>query len=222
MFSPVDLKGFEERTGIDRREFAGLWSEAERIVSLRDIVQVLNVQAMHRSYLQRLLESVTLAGDPTVRPFAGKRIQTLRQDPHGVMVGQTFVERGKYVSLLEDFPDVFGEFCITKGIAKLTAHIVLGRTADGSVALAHYVPPIVEQHDSRLVLMDGMHRNFLILRSGTTIETVLVRGVSHPFPATPQRWDSVKATDKKPPEGERFFDLVPDLFRDVKSSGIDG
>ncbi len=222
MFNPVDLKGFEERTGIDRREFAGSWSEADRIVSLRDIKKVLAVQAMRRDYLQRLLESVTLVGDPTVRPFAGKHITTLRQDPHGVMVGQTFVERPKYVSLLEDFPDVFGEFCISKGIAKLTAQIVLGRLADGSIALAHYVPPIVEQHGSRLVLMDGIHRNFLILRSGTTIETVLVRGVEEPFPATPQRWDVIRAVDEKPIREKRFFGLVPELFRDVKSSGIDG
>jgi len=222
MFTPVDLTGFERRTGIDRRAFAGSWTEADKIVSLRDVRQVLAVQAMPRDYLKLLLESVTLVGDPTARPFAGKRIQTLRMDPHGVMVGQTFIERRKYVDLLERFPDVFGEFCMTKGIAKLTAQIVLGRLADGTVVLAHYVPPIVEQHGDTAVLMDGVHRNFLIRMSGTTIETVLIHGVDVPFPATPQRWDVVKPVDVKPPPEERFFDLRRDLFRDVKASGIDG
>jgi len=222
MFIPVDLKGFEQRTGIDRRGFAGSWTEADRIVSLRDITTVLAVQAMRRDYLQLLLESVTLAGDPTVRPFKGKRIQTLRMDPNGVMVGQAFIERQKYMDLLERFPNVFKDFTMTKGIAKLTAQIVLGRTADGEVVLAHYVPPIVEQHGDQMVLLDGVHRNFLILRSGTTVETVLIRGVDAPFPATPQRWEVVKPVDAKPPVEERFFDLRQEFFRDVKSSGIDG
>jgi hypothetical protein len=218
----VDLKGFEERTGIDRREFLGRWNEAERIVSLRDITTVLNVQAMPKSYLYRILEGITLIGDPTEHPFAGACIQTMRVDPHALMVGQTFVERGKYNALIEKFPDLFADFCVAKGFAKLTAQIVLGRTADGSVALAHYLPPIVEQHGGRSLLMDGMHRNYILLAAGTTVEAIKIRDVRHPFPCTPQRWDAVHAVDTKPPKEERYFDLQPELFRDLKSVGIDG
>ncbi|MBU0625608.1 hypothetical protein KKF05_04660 [Patescibacteria group bacterium] len=222
MFNPVNLNEFEQRTGIQRSEFLAHWTEADRFVSLRDLNQVLSIQAMPKPYLCRLLESVTLRGDPTAHPFAGCKIQTMRIDPSSLMVGQTFVERANYGSLIENFRSLFDGFCLTKGFAKLTAQIVLGRTADGSIALAHYLPPIIEQHDTRLLLMDGMHRNFIVLSAGTTIEAIKIHDARHPFPCSPQRWDAVRPVDVKPPKNERFFDLQPELFRDLKSVGIDG
>ncbi|MFH1047415.1 MAG: hypothetical protein V1738_03875 [Patescibacteria group bacterium] len=222
MFNPLQLDEFTERTGIARDDLTGIWNRAERIVSLRDLTQVLNVQAMPKTYLQRLLNSITLAGDPSLHPYAGCRIQTLRLDPRSLLVGQTFIERPKYNSLIERFPDLFANFCLTKGFAKLTAQIVLGRLANGETAIAHYLPPIVEQHDARTLLMDGMHRNFILLAAGTTVEAIKIHDVLIPFPCRPQRWDAVCAVDRKPPKEERFFDLEPDLFRDIKSVGIDG
>ncbi|MEA3249531.1 MAG: hypothetical protein U9Q03_04195 [Patescibacteria group bacterium] len=222
MFNPIELREFEKRTGNRRLDYHNLWDSADRIVSLRDITDTYVVADMPLSYLGRILKNVTLVGNPRVYPYEDKDIQTLRVDPGGVRIGQTFLERRKILALMEEFPNVFEEFTTTRGIAKLNAKIVLGRTADDSIAIAHYLPPIVEQHGCRMILLDGIHRFFLMLRSGTTIETVVVYGIERPFPASVQKWDSIRMVETKPPKDERFFDLKPGLFRDLKSVGVDG
>jgi len=137
-------------------------------------------------------------------------------------VGQTFVERKKLQRILEDFGGMWNAFAVTRGIAKRTASIIYGRTESHAHAIAHYLPPIAEENDGRLLLLDGVHRNFLVRSIGTTIETVLIRGVRERFPCRCGRWDEVSPVDEKPPKSERFHDLEPGLFRDVKSIGIDG
>lgn len=72
------------------------------------------------------------------------------------------------------------------------------------------------------ISLDGTHRCFLIKSIGTTIETVVIRGVTAPFPCDPQPWSRVRQVDAKPPRPERFVDLRPEFFRDVKHIGIDG
>jgi hypothetical protein len=172
-------------------------------------------------YLTQLLKSVTLAGDVNARPYATAEISTMRMDPSQLRIPQTFIERSKYQAFLENFSGVFGKFCVTKGVAKCTALIALGRSTDGSRAIAHYLPPMVEVHD-RLCLIDGMHRNYLVMTVGTTLETILIEGITSPYPCTPQGWSSVKVVSEKPPKHERFFNLQPNLFRDLKWVGIDG
>jgi len=222
MFQTLDLDTFRERTGIGGEDFARLRSQGNAIVSMRDLIEVHSVQAMPKAYLDRLIRGVTLAGDATVRPYERCKISLVRMDPNGVLVGQTFVERKKLQRILEDFGGLWSEFCITRGIAKRTPWIVFGRTESEPHAIAHYLPPIVEQNGGRLLLLDGVHRNFLVRSIGTTIETIVVRDVASAFPCTCGTWDAVLPVDEKPPKPERFHDLVPGLFRDVKSIGIDG
>jgi len=222
MFSHISLEDFERRTGIETAGLAPVWDSAARIVSLRDIQEIVSVQAMPLAYLTRLIYNIGLEGDQGVRPYAGLTIKRLRMDPGGLHVAQTFIERRKYRALLEDFPCVFDGFCVTRGIAKLTANIIIGRLADGTMGIAHYLPPIVEENNGILCLLDGTHRNYLIRAAGTTIESVVIIGVSTPFPCEPQKWPSVRAMDEKPARDQRFVNLRSELFRDVKSIGIDG
>lgn len=222
MFTPIPLDDFAARTGIRARALADAWHGAERLVSLRDIATVTALQAMPIAYLEALLRNVTIAGDPNVRPYAACRIDQLRMDPQSLAVGQTFIERGKYRALLEEFPALFAGFSVTRGPAKCTAYVVAGVAKDGSPVIAHYLPPIIEEHGNALVLLDGVHRNFLIGSVGTTIETLVLRGVATPFPADTRGWDAVMPVDEKPPKDQRYFNLRPDLFRDLKHIGIDG
>ncbi len=222
MFTPIALGDFESRTGLRLRDLCPVWRPDARVVSLRDIVGVTGVQAMPVDYLSRLFAGVGLEGDPLARPFRGCGIDLLRLDPEILRVSQTFIERSKYRALVENFPNAFGDFCLTRGIAKMTAIIVTGALADGSMGVAHYLPPIVEEHAGELYLLDGTHRNYLIRAAGTTIESVVIRGVRTPFPCQPQRWSSVRPVDAKPPRDQRFHDLVKELFRDLKNIGIDG
>lgn len=222
MFQAIDLGEFEERTGLVGRDFVHQWNGAACVVSLRDITKVLAVQVMPLPYLFRLLESVTLAGDPSVRIYKDCTIRLVRSDPHQLLVGQTFVEKHKCWSLLNNFKNIFADFCVTRGTAKCGALIVLGETVHGLLGVAHYIPPLVELHSVGHALLDGLHRSFLQKNVGTTGESVLISGVPHRFPCALHDWKDVRSVDVKPPKEERFFDLVPELFRDVKHVGIDG
>ena len=59
-------------------------------------------------------------------------------------------------------------------------------------------------------------------RMGGTIPVIAVEGIREPFPCALHSWQDISAVDEKPPKGERFFDLKPELFRDLKHVGIDG
>lgn len=222
MFQHIDLETFRARTGICHDDFARLRAKGEKIVSLREIVEVNCVQAMPKGYLRRLIESVTLDGNPREKPYSGCAIELVRMDPNDLLVGQTFVERMKLQRILEHFTDMWSEFCVTRGIAKRTAGIVFGKTAQEESVIAHYLPPIVEENNGQRLLLDGVHRNFLTKAVGTTIETIVIKGVRTAFPCTCRPWDDVHPVDEKPPKDERFRDLLPALFRDIKAIGIDG
>jgi len=225
VFIPIDFGDFEKRTGIRKKDFpVSGWEKAERIFALRDIAKVLDIRAMPREYLLRLLLSVTLVGDGKTRVYEDSTIELLRADPNGLLIGQTFLLRNKYRGILESFPRIFEGFCEIRGVAKLPARLVLGETTEGELVIAHYIPAILEGNDisHKLILLDGIHRNFLVKSVGTTLEAIVVHGVSVPFPARPMEWESISVVDEKPPKEERFFDLKPELFRDLKSIGIDG
>ncbi|MFC1703096.1 hypothetical protein ACFLZO_01380, partial [Patescibacteria group bacterium] len=93
MFKHIDLETFRARTGICHDDFARLRAKGEKIVSLREIVEVNCVQAMPKGYLYRLIRSVTLDGGPSVKPYGDCVIELVRMDPNSLLVGQTFVER---------------------------------------------------------------------------------------------------------------------------------
>jgi hypothetical protein len=165
---------------------------------------------------------VTLVGDTACRPFAGRKIRRMRADPEMFSVGQTFVEQKKLLALQTDFFDIFRGSGATRGFAKRGAMIILGRTASGELAVAHYVPPIIERHGHMHGLLDGVHRCYTAMRVGTTIEVIKVSDVQTPFPCGFGSWRQVRQVDAKPPKPERFHDLKPELFRDLKFIGIDG
>ena len=221
-FDPIDLDEFQDRTGIIKTGLVPEWDKASRIVALRDIVSVESSQDMPVPYLQKLIANIGLAGDPKEKPYKDCDLQLLRLDPNSALVAQTFVERKKYNSILENVSELFGKFATTRGIAKLTARIVLGRDEPGDLCIAHYLPPLVEAHTGRVLLLDGTHRSFLVKSIGTTVEAIMIRGVTAPFPCEPQEWADVSKVDVKPPKHERFIGLKPDYFRDVKYIGIDG
>lgn len=220
MFEPIDLGEFERRTSI--RPHGDIWRGADRVVSLRNIRKITDIRLMNDAYLNNLLLSVTLVGDPDTRPYEGCDIKRLRADPTMFAVGQTFVEERKLLNLQAGFYDIFRGSGATSGFAKKGAMIILGEAADGGAAIAHYLPPLVEWHGNRHGLLDGMHRGYSAMRVGTTVEIIKVCFPVVPFPCDFGHWKNVRQVGAKPPKEERFFSLKPDLFRDLKYVGIDG
>lgn len=219
-FEPIDISDFERRTRLRPADY--IWSGATQVVSLRKLTRIVDIRLMNDEYLQGLFLSVTLVGDPTARPYLGCKIRRMRADPAMMKVGQTFVEAEKLLNLQSNFYDIFESSGATSGFAKKGAMIILGETAEGERAISHYLPPIVEWHEGRHVLMDGMHRCYSAMRIGTTVEIIKICEPVQDFPCDAKKWTEVRLVDKKPPKDQRFFGLKPHLFRDLKFVGIDG
>lgn len=220
MFETLDLGEFERRTCLNPLMYH--WRTADRIVSLRDIRRIVEIKLMKAEYLAKLLLGVTLVNDPGVRPYEGCRIKRMRADPLLLEVGQTFVEEQKLLALQTNFFEIFKDSGAPNGFVKKPAMIILGETADGSLAVAHYLPPLVELHNGCYALLDGMHRSYSTMHVGTTMEVILVCSPKSPFPCDFNEWDVVRLVGAKPPKEERYFGLKPHLFRDLKYVGIDG
>lgn len=221
-FQPIPIAEFQERTDFSTRAIASLWDKAVQVVALRDLDRIDGLQAMPMEYLAGLLGNIGLVGDPATKPYRGKPFEMQRIDPRACLVAQTFVERPKCMALLENVTPRFAAFAVSNGFAKLTPYVVLGRDAAGEVCIAHYIPPIIEECDGQLRLLDGTHRSYLAMSVGTTAESIIVRGVVMPFPTRAVRWQNVNLVDSKPPRLERFLGLIEESFRDVKHIGIDG
>jgi len=223
MFEPLQMDVFSERTGITHDDLFRRWSPVVSVVSLRQLKDVESVHAMPLEYLRQLLGRVCLSGNEEVRVYEGCSFSVAHVDPRTVRVGQTFVERQKYQALVEEFRGIFGKFCVAEGISRMSPMLILGRDILGNVALAHYVPPIVEMNgETKGNLLDGLHRHFIARSVGTTLESVIVEHARAPFPCDMHDWGDISVVSEKPKKEERFFNLRPDLFRDVKYVGIDG
>jgi hypothetical protein len=137
------------------------------------------------------------------------------------VVGQTFVQWSKCQQILVSLRQILTGFCVP-GLAKRNALIIFGRTIEGEDVVAHYVPPVIEVSNSEQFLMDGIHRNFLTMGVGTTIESILVKGVTVPLPCAVKEWSSLALVNEKPPLEQRFHNLQSHLFRNLKWIGVDG
>jgi len=221
MFTPLTAEEFRQRTGLDVDLFSPLKEPVQVVTSLRSLKKIQCVPAMRTGYLRRLMASVTLVGDPDTHPYAGCEFSRVRMDTRMLLVGQTFVENAKLLALA-DIDDIFEGQDLPFGISKKGCSLAYGRDVEGRVAVAQYLPPIVEWTGGYHRLLDGLHRCRLTMAAGTTIEVLKIHHVATPFPCETRKWSDVKRVDRKPPKDERFFGLQEDLFRDLKRVGIDG
>ncbi|HVW82727.1 MAG TPA: hypothetical protein VHC68_02165 [Candidatus Paceibacterota bacterium] len=224
MFQPIPVGDFLARTELDpHRDLAFPLGSAEEVVSLRDLDSIDAVQLMPIHALEKILGHATLAGGNKARMYEGCRVRLMAISPKAARIGQRFIERKKYTALLEKFGSILKNFSIPAGPADLGAFIAIGSTKEGKRAIALYVPPVVEMNGTTAwTLLDGIHRNFVIERMGGTTPVIVIERVKNPLPFSLHEWDKIALVDEKPPIEERYFDLKPDYFRDLKYVGIDG
>lgn len=220
---PILVEDFWERTGFSLNNITFNPSNVKYVIGLREMKEVLSVNVMSKEYLFHLLSMIGTARSFQEKVYQKEKISFARIDPHSLRLGQKFIYRKNYMAIMENFPNLFGNFYISRGISKLTGFIIFEKDQNDNFALAHYMPPIIEIHNGNLVLMDGVHRNFIVKNSGTTIESIIIRDINVPFPCASQKWKEISVIDHKPENIEdRYFDLKPELFRDLKFLGIDG
>jgi hypothetical protein len=216
MMRQIQLDLFRERTGITYK------MRGSKVVSLREITQVRGIEVMSKSYLRNLLAGVVLEGDPQKQVYEGCQIDFITYDPRSLRLGQTFVERSKCNGILECLSNIFSDYCVAPGFVRSIPSIIYGETKDSDSVFAHYLPPIVEEHKGRPILIDGVHRHFLAKAAGCSIDSIVVRNPNIPFPCAVHDWSNVRIVDQKPLRSERFAELRRDLFRVFTHVGIDG
>lgn len=114
---------------------------------------------------------------------------------------------------------------IPSEIGALGAYFVFGGDQNSVPSLACYLPPIVERHGKHVVIMDGIHRNYIAKQFWPSINVIFVENISIPFPCGMREWEELQVIglNQKPADiNERYFDLTKELFRDLKYLGIDG
>lgn len=198
--------------------------EIAKIVPLRDIKRIESLIPIDRNLLLHLLRQInTLDGRPV---FSKASLSLVKIDPRQLKIGQKYVYRENYQRLMEDASDIFHTFAASAGgLCDMGAYFVFGRNGNDDYAMACYLPPIVETHGRDLVIMDGIHRNYIAKQTGAAFTVILVEPSDLPFPCSVRNWDEISVislADKPKDLGDRYFDLQKDLFRDLKYLGIDG
>lgn len=212
-FQPIPIYRFMERTGLS----GDLTAKAAQVISLRQMTRITDLIVMTEAYLEQLLRSVRTADGQL--PYRDATISIAQVDPATILLGQTFIERRKYISLLENLSNRFSGFCFQGSLLTRPPLIIYGRDENDALSIAHYVPPIVENNHA---LLDGTHRGFIANAVISPFTAVMTQGVRTPFPCDLHGWESVKVVETKPPVEERFDHLRPELFRQLKEAGIDG
>ena len=222
---------FEEylgRVGANRDEFSRNLrlpdvARVQKVLPLRDMAKIQSLIPLRYKLLATLIKNITTLDGQ--KPFANARIQLLKVDPNHCNIGQRFVYRENYVKLLEELGHLFKKFVVAPGIVELGAYMAFGIDRSDAYAMAYYIPPIIEKHDGQIVIMDGIHRNFIAKQIGSPINAIVVENVAIPFPCSLHSWNEIEVISlaQKPKDiNLRYFDLQQQLFRDLKYLGIDG
>ncbi len=193
-----------------------------RVVSLREIAKVEDISLMPTWYLERMIHNVSLVGDPKLKLYKDCQVEVVRMDPRQLSVGQRFVQRDKCQRLAVEFQKIFAGYYVEASAGDFLPLIIRGKSVQGVAVIAHYMPPIVEDNGSVSCVIDGIHRNYNHMAANKSVLSIVIRGVETPVPFSVHSWKDVKLVDEKPPKDQRFFDLQPHLFRDMKMMGIDG
>lgn len=203
--------------------------KVKKIVPLRTLAKIESIMPISKRLLLHTIRQIqTFDGE---YPFKNADIKMLRIDPEQLLVGQKYIYRENYSHILENLSrTVFSNFCVTDTLSNLGAYFVFGydtsnNSQDEELCLALYIPPLIEKHNLHLVIMDGIHRNYLIKQVGTTINSILIENVEVAFPCSVESWQKTKVISlkEKPLNLEdRYFKMNKNLFRDLKHLGIDG
>ncbi|MCH8146433.1 MAG: hypothetical protein IH987_00345, partial [Planctomycetes bacterium] len=124
-FEAVAVADFEERTGIELTSIPGC-NLAEHVVSPREIRTVSDILVMPDWYRDALLGSVSLVADPEQQPYREHETHLHMVDPSTVVLGQKYVYRENYTSIVEGFRDTLKGFGIARGFTRFIACLIVG------------------------------------------------------------------------------------------------
>lgn len=200
----------------------GDYSKYKTIVSPRDVVSVEALGNLEIDVLKKMLRKIPLRGYPDIFPYANSGIKVFRRSPTGHEIGQTFIHSLKILGIMQNLEnDVFARFD-TPGLSKMPATKIYGTDKNKESVIAFYIPPFLEIHGNKVVLIDGIHRSYITKSVGTTMHSIHFTNVGAPLPFEPIEWRDAQIVEEKPPVDERYRNLRKEYFRDLAAVGIDG
>lgn len=214
----LNLECFKEQLNLPKI------NSVKKVIPLRDMLKILSIISIKKDFLEKIIRGIKTI-DQTLNPFKSSELGLIKVDPHHLKIGQKFVYRENYQGLLEDMPRIFDEFLTSVGFCDLGAFMIFGLDVRENYCLAYYLPPLIEKHEKEIIIMDGIHRNFINKQIGHTMNAILIEKIGAPFPCSVHSWKEIKIIslkDKPKDINKRYFDLNKNLFRDLKYLGIDG
>jgi hypothetical protein len=194
------------------------------VTCLKDMTVIEKVIPMTSDYLERMVSTVTY-GLPEVLGLAYRncQIEVKQLDPRELRISQSFVQRDKASFFREEFVDKFSPYMPSLSmVQECGPFIAIGQRADGQPVMAHYLPPIVEEHGDKLLLLEGGHRQYVALEQESTHLTVVIRDVRAPFPWETAPWLKLRVVDVKPHQDDRHFGKpAKQYFRHFLPVGLD-
>lgn len=214
----LKIEEFEERLHLPKVE------DITQIIPLRDIHEIQSIVPISVDTLEYLLRQVKTLDGRFV--FEKARVRMKKVDPCDLKIGQKFVYREKYASLVENVPNIFSRFLTgSTGLGNLGAYFVFGLNGNGGYSMACYLPPLIEQHGPDFLITDGVNRTYLAMQVGIAINSLQIENINLPFPCLSKEWSEVRliSLSERPVEmAGRYFQFQQGFFRDLKYLGIDG
>ncbi|MAF99452.1 MAG: hypothetical protein CMH61_02465 [Nanoarchaeota archaeon] len=193
--------------------------DSEFVVPPTELRNVESISLMGKRDIEQLVRNIPLRGTDLF-PYKNSCIDVYKISPEAIKIGQSFVLEEKILDLCR-LPSHFSDFSLT-GIANVPPALLYGRNEDDEYCCSIYIPPLLEIHDNRQVLIDGMHRSYLAKSAGSTMMYVVVRGADAELPFDPQGWSAVSQMSERPEIKDRYVNLDISKFRDLSVVGIDG
>lgn len=192
------------------------------VVSPREIESVTKTCIMHHDLLNALIRNIPLRGAPSIKPYSEADVDIALAEPRTFKIGQTFVLKTKVLELMIEMPQrIFDGFCLS-GVSAAPPLEMYGIDNQQRPALAFYVPPLLEYHNARPALLDGIHRSYICKGAGTAINAIHLFNIQQPLPYDSISWHDCELSEEKPPKEERYRNLRTNFFRDLTYVGIDG
>lgn len=192
------------------------------VIPFKAIKHITHATLIKRDTLATLIRNIPLRQDGTpIYPYAKAIVEQDYLSPRRLYIGQTFVMEQKLIALIKNAQKALEAFCAPP-LPQMHPLIIYGTDPDGTKSLAFYIPPIVERHDDKDIILDGIHRSFMARKVGQTISAVHISNIDGPPPFNPLNWDETHLVTTKPPIEQRYKNLNPTLYRNLSAVGIDG
>ena len=191
-----------------------------KVIPLQEIVQINGISILDKEFVLAMIRAVPLRQDrQLIFPYEQAHFEIYEAAIEQFKVGQKFVLEDKILNLVTRIRSKFQNY-FTGSISKMSPLQIYGTDNAGNQALSFYLPPVIETHNGIPSILDGTHRSFLNLATGSSVKVLHIYNINSPLPYEPVRWEEVRLVKERPDLQDRYNNLDISLFRNFGAVGI--